>query len=52
LLAPGYFADLAAAAGGDVTTEPLLISGRRPPGQLVELVVERYLAARAAQVAP
>jgi sirohydrochlorin ferrochelatase len=52
VLAPGYFADLAAAAGGDVTTEPLLISGRRPPGQLVELVVERYLAARAAQVAP
>lgn len=48
LLAPGYFADLAAAAGGDVTSEPLLGAGRRPPAQLVDLVVARYRAARAA----
>ncbi|HWU57664.1 MAG TPA: CbiX/SirB N-terminal domain-containing protein [Microbacteriaceae bacterium] len=47
VLAPGYFADLAAAAGGDVTSEPLLIAGSRPPGQLVDLVVERYRVARA-----
>jgi Uncharacterized conserved protein len=45
LLASGAFADLAAAAGGDVTTEPLLAPGRRPPSQLVELVLERYRTA-------
>ncbi|HWU48016.1 MAG TPA: CbiX/SirB N-terminal domain-containing protein [Humibacter sp.] len=42
LLASGSFADLAAAAGGDLTTEPLLAPGRRPPSQLVDLVLERY----------
>ena len=45
LLAPGFFADLAASAGGDVTTEPLLVAGRRAPQQLIDLVRERYLDA-------
>jgi sirohydrochlorin ferrochelatase len=45
LLAPGYFADLAAAAGGDVTSEPLLVAGGPVAEQLVEIVLERYAAA-------
>jgi sirohydrochlorin ferrochelatase len=42
LLAPGYFQDLAAAAGGDVTTEPLLQAGSPAPQQVVDVVVDRY----------
>jgi len=42
LLAPGYFHDLAVAAGGDVTTEPLLRADAAPPAPLVELVLDRY----------
>lgn len=42
LLAPGYFADLAAEAGADLVTEPLLAAGEPPPGELVDLVVDRY----------
>jgi sirohydrochlorin ferrochelatase len=45
LLAPGYFAELAAEAGGDVTAAPLLVAGRRPAEHLVDLVVSRYRAA-------
>lgn len=45
LLAPGYFADLAAAAGGDVTTSPLLVAGEPAPAELVDVVVERYAVA-------
>ena len=45
LLAPGYFAELAAQAGGDVTSEPLLTAHDAPPAELVELVIDRYLAA-------
>ena len=45
LLAPGYFADLAAAAGGDVTTAPLLVAGAPVAEALVEVVLERYAAA-------
>jgi sirohydrochlorin ferrochelatase len=41
LLAPGYFQDLAAAAGADLITEPLLTPGDAP-NELVELVLERY----------
>jgi NAD(P)H-dependent nitrite reductase small subunit len=41
LLAPGYFASLAAAAGADLTSAPLLADGTPPP-ELVELVAERY----------
>jgi sirohydrochlorin ferrochelatase len=42
LLAPGYFADLAAASGADVTTAPLLDGRSDPPAQLVDLVLDRY----------
>ena len=42
LLAPGYFADLAAASGADVTTAPLLDGFSEPPAQLVDLVLDRY----------
>jgi sirohydrochlorin ferrochelatase len=44
LLAPGYFTDLAHAAGADVATPPLLAAGEAPPAELVELVVDRYEA--------
>ncbi|MGL4339537.1 MAG: sirohydrochlorin chelatase [Rhodoglobus sp.] len=42
LLAPGYFQDLAVAAGGDVTTEPLLLARGPAPQQLVDVVIDRY----------
>ncbi|NNC10960.1 cobalamin biosynthesis protein CbiX [Planctomonas sp. JC2975] len=42
LLAPGMFADLAAASGGDVVARTLLVPGVTPPAPLVELVVRRY----------
>jgi sirohydrochlorin ferrochelatase len=45
LLAPGYFADLAAAAGADLTSAPLLVAGRQVPDELVDIVLERYAAA-------
>jgi sirohydrochlorin ferrochelatase len=45
LLAPGYFADLASTAGGDVTTAPLLVADGEPPAELVDVVVDRYLTA-------
>ncbi|WP_344245985.1 sirohydrochlorin chelatase [Isoptericola hypogeus] len=45
LLAPGFFADLAAKAGGDVTTAPLLVAGEDAPAELLDTVVDRYLAA-------
>lgn len=48
LLAPGYFADMAIAAGADVTTPPLLMAGVAPHPKLVELVHDRYLAGIAA----
>ncbi|MFF1573161.1 nitrite reductase small subunit NirD [Leifsonia sp. NPDC058292] len=38
LLAPGYFASLAASAGADVTSGPLLVEGERPPRELVDIV--------------
>ncbi len=44
LLAPGYFAELAAAAGGDATTAPLLTADGPVPPELVELVLDRYRA--------
>jgi sirohydrochlorin ferrochelatase len=47
LLAPGYFADLARSAGGDVTTEPLLVADGPVPPEVVEIVLERYAAASA-----
>jgi sirohydrochlorin ferrochelatase len=45
LLAPGWFHDLAAAAGGDVTTAPLLRADAVPPAGLVDLVLDRYAEA-------
>ncbi|MGD8165646.1 nitrite reductase small subunit NirD [Herbiconiux sp. P16] len=51
LLAPGYFAALARAAGADVTSEPLLGAGPPPP-ELVDLVVDRYRSALPQPAAP
>ena len=45
LLAPGYFHSLVRRAGADAASEPLLIDGEQPPGELVEVVVDRYLRA-------
>jgi sirohydrochlorin ferrochelatase len=45
LLAPGYFADLAAGGGGDVTSAPLLAAGAPVPSELVDVVLDRYAAA-------
>jgi len=47
LLAPGYFQDLAARAGADVVARPLLVADGPVPGELVEIVVERYDVAAA-----
>ncbi|MFF2276952.1 sirohydrochlorin chelatase [Agromyces sp. NPDC058126] len=47
LLAPGYFQDLAEAAGADVVTEPLLVADAATPPELVEIVLDRYDAAAA-----
>lgn len=47
LLAPGYFQDLAAAAGADRITDPLL-TPHDTPTPLVEIVLDRYSAAAAA----
>lgn len=44
LLAPGYFADLAAASGADVVTPPLLLPDEPVPDELVDIVLERYLS--------
>jgi len=45
LLAPGYFADLAASTVAEVTTSPLLRADERPPTELVDLVLDRYAGA-------
>ncbi|MCA5892576.1 cobalamin biosynthesis protein CbiX [Isoptericola sp. NEAU-Y5] len=45
LLAPGFFADLAARAGGDVTTPALLVADDDAPAELVDVVLDRYRAA-------
>lgn len=47
LLAPGFFADLAARAGGDVTTAPLLVAHEEAPAELVDVVVDRWAAGTA-----
>ncbi|MEG3615835.1 sirohydrochlorin chelatase [Isoptericola haloaureus] len=46
LIAPGYFQTLAERAGGDLTTPPLLPADAPAPPELVEIVVDRYRAAR------
>jgi sirohydrochlorin ferrochelatase len=48
LLAPGYFARLAAAADAELITAPLLRADGPPPAELVDLVIDRY--AHAAQL--
>ena len=45
LLAPGYFARLAAAADADLVTAPLLRADETPPEGLVDLVIDRYTQA-------
>ncbi|NUO34095.1 MAG: cobalamin biosynthesis protein CbiX [Dermatophilaceae bacterium] len=42
LLAPGFFADLAARAGGDVVTPPLLVPDEPAPDELVDIVLQRF----------
>lgn len=42
LLAPGFFADLAARSGADVVTAPLLLPDESPADALVDIVLERY----------
>lgn len=42
LLAPGYFASLAAGCGADVVAKPLLVPEEEPPGDLVNLVLDRF----------
>jgi sirohydrochlorin ferrochelatase len=47
LLAPGYFDDLARAAGADVTAQPLLVPDEPAPQEVVDVVLDRYAAASA-----
>lgn len=44
LLAPGYFHTLVENAGADVVTSPLLVADGPTPWQLVEVVIDRYIA--------
>ncbi|HEY9323828.1 MAG TPA: sirohydrochlorin chelatase, partial [Agromyces sp.] len=50
LLAPGYFQDLASAAGADLVTEPLL-TPHDAPVELVDIVLDRFAASVAEAVA-
>jgi sirohydrochlorin ferrochelatase len=45
LLAPGYFAELAAACGADIVTAPLLRDDAPTPSSLVDIVLDRCAAA-------
>jgi sirohydrochlorin ferrochelatase len=45
LLAPGYFARLAANCGADAVTAPLLVDGQAPPRELVDVVIDLYTSA-------
>ncbi len=45
LLAPGFFHSLALNAGADLVSDPLLVPHEDPPPVLVDLVLDRYLAA-------
>jgi sirohydrochlorin ferrochelatase len=42
LLAPGYFASLAAGCGADLVSLPLLVPDEEPPKDLVDLVLDRF----------
>lgn len=50
LLAPGYFAELASSAGADVVTAPLLRADDAVPGELVDVILDRFSAACNADV--
>lgn len=50
LLAPGYFAELASSAGADLVTAPLLRADETVPGELVDVVLDRFSAACDADV--
>jgi len=50
LLAPGYFAELAASAGADLVTAPLLRADDAVPGELIDVVLDRFSAACNADV--
>jgi sirohydrochlorin ferrochelatase len=45
LLAPGYFAELAAACGADIVTAPLLRDDAPTPQSLVDIVLDRCATA-------
>jgi sirohydrochlorin ferrochelatase len=45
LLAPGYFAGLAAGCGADAVSAPLLVDGVAPPRELVDVVIDLYTSA-------
>jgi sirohydrochlorin ferrochelatase len=45
LLAPGYFAGLAANCGADAVSAPLLKDGEAPPRELVDVVIDLYTSA-------
>ena len=44
-MAPGYFDALARNQGADLVTDSLLAPGEDPAPMLVDLVLDRYLAA-------
>ncbi len=44
LLAPGHFHALIERAGADIVTNPLLVPEEPAPWQLVEIIIDRYLA--------
>lgn len=46
LLAPGHFADLAAASPADLVSPPLLLAHEAPAAPLVDVVLDRYRSAR------
>lgn len=46
LLAPGYFASLAARSGADVVSAPLLVDDQSPPQQLIDVVIDLYDSVR------
>jgi len=50
LLAPGYFADLAADCGAEVVAAPLLRDDAAVPEELVDVVLDRCAEAEAAAV--
>jgi sirohydrochlorin ferrochelatase len=45
LLAEGYFAGVAKKVGAHLVSEPLLVNGAPVPQQLVEIIVDRFMAA-------